>query len=221
MALLVRKDLIDSGSFKTIADLKGKRVTTISPASVLNVFLSDLLTNGGLKMSDVNVVYLNTFADALAAFGNKGLDAAVVVEPVIQTAVDQGLAVRWRGWAEESGNFQGTVIIYSDAVSEDVGKRFMVGYLRGLRDYIDAFNQGKDQDAVIKILTSNTILTDPAPYKKMAVPDYDPNGQLNVASLQKMLQWFVENNQVKTAFPVQDVVNDQYREHALGILGRR
>ena len=91
-----------------------------------------------------------TFPDVLPAFGNKALDAAVLTEPLVTTAVEQGLGVRWRGMDDLFGSFQSTLIIYSPTMTtqrQDVGKRFMIGYLRALRDYQAAFNEGKDLDA--------------------------------------------------------------------------
>jgi hypothetical protein len=50
---------------------------------------------------------------------------------------------------------------------QEVGRRFLVAYLRGVRDYDDAFNHGKDQDAIVAILTKHTNIKDPAVFQKM------------------------------------------------------
>jgi NitT/TauT family transport system substrate-binding protein len=223
MALVVRKDLIDSGAFKGIADLKGKKVTTLSPGSVLNIFLDDVLKPAGLTRADVQPIWLNSFADALAAFTNKALDAATLVEPNIQAAQDQNLGVRVRGWAEQSGPFQGTVIIYGPSMvgREDVGRRFMTGYLRGVRDYVDFLRDGKDREAIIDILIKHLAIKDRGTYGKVILPDYQPNGELFVDSLAKMHRWFLENKQVDKDFRMQDVIDNQYLEHAYSVLGKR
>ena len=57
-SLMVRKDLVDSGRFKTIADLKGKKVAIAAPGTGTASALNETLKAGGLKYSDVDVVYI-------------------------------------------------------------------------------------------------------------------------------------------------------------------
>ena len=117
------------------------------------------------------------------------------------TAVEQGLGVRWKGMDELFGSFQGTLIIYSPTMTtqrQEVGKRFMLAYLRALRDYQDAFDEGKDLDAMVDILTKHTAIKDPAVYRKIVVPASDPNGEMNVQSIKDLQQWYVDNGFVQT-----------------------
>ncbi|HTD77792.1 MAG TPA: ABC transporter substrate-binding protein, partial [Chloroflexota bacterium] len=168
-AWMIRKDLIDSGAFKDLPDLKGKTVSPIGKGSLIDSQFYRSLEKAGLKDTDVNVQYI-AFADCLPAFANKALDAAILTEPFVANAVGQGLAVRWRGLDEVLGNYQGTMLMYSQNFTEqrrDVGNRFMVGYIKGIRDYIDAFNGGQDYDAVVSLLTKYTNLKDPALYKQI------------------------------------------------------
>jgi hypothetical protein len=53
------------------------------------------------------------------------------------------------------------------------------------------------------------------------LPDYQPNGELFVDSLAKMHRWFLENKQVDKDFRMQDVIDNQYLEHAYSVLGKR
>src|SRR4051794_27907071 len=89
---LARKDLVDSGRYKTIADLKGLRsakpATGISP----ELDLAALLREGGLRESDLDIS-LMSFPDMVPAFANGNLDFAWSVEPFATILVNQGNVV--------------------------------------------------------------------------------------------------------------------------------
>src|ERR1700704_4939339 len=56
--LLVRKDLVDSGRYKTLKDLKGMKIAGSALGSASTSTLNEALKKAGLKYGDVEVVYL-------------------------------------------------------------------------------------------------------------------------------------------------------------------
>jgi hypothetical protein len=101
-----------------------------------------------------------------------------------------------------------------------VGKKFMVAYLHGVRDFLDAFDTGKDQDQIISILTSSTLLKDPAQWK--SVPQtFDPNGAILIDALKFNQQWYVEHGAIQTPVDLDAVWDATYSDYAIGVLGRR
>jgi sulfonate transport system substrate-binding protein len=85
-AILVPK----TSPVNSLAELKGKRVALLKGSSAHNLFLKSLL-HAGLKMGDVNLVYLSP-ADARAAFEQGKLDAWVVWDPYYSAAILDGSA---------------------------------------------------------------------------------------------------------------------------------
>jgi len=57
-SLMVRKDHVVSGRYKTFADLKGMKVAIGAPGTGTASALNEALKKGGLKYGDVDVVYL-------------------------------------------------------------------------------------------------------------------------------------------------------------------
>src|SRR5262245_45117161 len=95
--LLVRKDLVDSGRFKTYADLKGMKLAVGTFGSANASAMNEALKKGGLKWSDAaNIVQLQ-FPQHLGALQNKAVDASMTNERTSTTAVTQGPAVRIAG----------------------------------------------------------------------------------------------------------------------------
>lgn len=69
--------------FKTIADLKGKKVGVTAPGSSTNVMLNFALAKAGLKPSDVSVIGVGAGNGAVAAMRSGQIDAISNLDPVI------------------------------------------------------------------------------------------------------------------------------------------
>jgi NitT/TauT family transport system substrate-binding protein len=70
-------------NFKTVADLKGKKVGVSAPGSSTNVMLNFVLAKAGLKPSDVSVIGVGTGSGAVAAMRSGQIDAMSNLDPVI------------------------------------------------------------------------------------------------------------------------------------------
>lgn len=70
-------------NYKSIADLKGKKVGVSAPGSSTNVLLNFVLAKAGLKPSDVSVIGVGTGNGAVAAMRAGQIDAMSNLDPVI------------------------------------------------------------------------------------------------------------------------------------------
>lgn len=223
--LLVRKDHVDSGRFKTLKDLKGMKIAGSAPGSASTSTLNEMLKKAGLKTSDVERVFMG-FPQHVLALQNKAVDAALTTEPSATKAVQSGAAVRILGDDEVYPNHQLAVVLYSGNFAQekpDAARRFMRAYLRGVRDYNDVLRDGKlagpGSDDVIAILTEKTAIKDAATYKAITVNGCNPNGKVHEASLKNDLQFFIEEGQIQGKASVEQVVDNSFVEAALKDLG--
>lgn len=69
--------------FKSIADLKGKKVGVTAPGSSTNVMLNFALAKAGLKPSDVSIIGVGASNGAVAAMRAGQIDAISNLDPVI------------------------------------------------------------------------------------------------------------------------------------------
>jgi NitT/TauT family transport system substrate-binding protein len=111
--LLVRKDLVDSGRYKSFQDLKGMKIAVGTFGSANSSAVNEALKRGGLGWDDATMVAL-TFPQHLAAYANKAIDASMTNEPTSTEAVKQGVAVRVAGNDEIYPNQQTAVVLYSE-----------------------------------------------------------------------------------------------------------
>src|SRR5436190_5236575 len=70
-------------SFKTVTDLKGKKVGVTAPGSSTNVMANFVLAKAGLKPSDVSIIGVGAGNGAVAAMRSGQIDAISNLDPVI------------------------------------------------------------------------------------------------------------------------------------------
>jgi NitT/TauT family transport system substrate-binding protein len=70
-------------AYKTVADLKGRKVGVTAPGSSTNVVVNFFLAKGGLKPSDVSIIGVGAGNGAVAAMRSGQIDAISNLDPVI------------------------------------------------------------------------------------------------------------------------------------------
>ena len=70
-------------NFKSVADLKGKKVGVTAPGSSTNVMVNFALAKAGLKPSDVSIIGVGAGNGAVAAMRSGQIDAISNLDPVI------------------------------------------------------------------------------------------------------------------------------------------
>lgn len=222
--ITVRKDLIDSGQVKTDKDAKGKKIAVPSLKSGAEAQVHYFLKKAGLTLNDVELVAMG-FPDMLAAYSNKAIDMAVQTEPTLNAAVERGLAVRWlpgaMGESFYGGEYQAATLIYSEqfAKNVDTARRFMVGYIKGVRDYYDAFAKAKNKSQIISTLAKYSSEKDATLYEKMEMPMLNPDGKIHVASVKMDFDFFKEMGYYTGKLELQPLIDTQFLDYAVQQLG--
>ena len=225
-SFMVRKELLDSGKVKTLADMKGRKVAITgaggSDASVLN----EAMKSAGLTYDDVEKIYLG-FPQHAPAFQNGAIDGSITTEPTTTNIVKLGAAGILVGNDSFYPNAQTATIMFSNDFAvkrKDVALRFMKAYLRAARDFNDALVGGKLQgpgaDALIAILAKHTVIKSPEVLRNMTMHGVNPDGKLNVDSMKKDLAFFKQTGDVSNAkVSVDQVIDESFAAEAAKALG--
>jgi NitT/TauT family transport system substrate-binding protein len=223
--LAVRTDLVKSGRFKTIKDLKGLTFGGNTSQSAATSTLEVLLKKAGLTLNDVKRVYLS-YPDQVVAIKNGSIDAAIPTEPSAELMFSSGSAVKIMGMDAVYPNQETSVLMYGGAFianHRDLALKFMRGFLKGARYYNDALANGKlagpNADDVIRILQQETRIKDPALLRAITPSGTNPNGKLNVASLRQDLDFFRRQGLIQGQARVEDVVDQSFADQAARQLG--
>ncbi len=183
--------------------------------------LERALERGGLTRDDVELTYLS-FPDINTALANRAVDAGWQAEPLLTLAAERGIARRFVGGDELYPDQQLAAVYYSSAFAArtEAAQRFMVAYVRAVRDYNDAFAKGIDRAAVVQILAQYTAVKDLALYDKLIPSGLEPDGRLNVESVRDYLAVRGRLGCLTAeAADISQVIDESFVNYALVVLG--
>lgn len=218
--LAIRKDL--EGQIKDYEDLKGRPLGVVGTASMDYVFLLRLLAKGGLTDKDVKVQVIRSFPDMVTALANKAVDGALIIEPFITQGEAKDVLVPWKEPVDYAPNEQVAILVYGEKMikNPELADRFMVAYLKSIRDYNDAFLKGKGTEDVIKLLTEVSTIKDAELLRKMRPAGINPNGYVSTAGMQYDLDYYKQEGLLKGDIELEQAVDNQYVDFAIKQLGR-
>lgn len=218
MGLLVRKDLIDSGRFKTLKDLKGLKVSLTSLDGVSQQIVMDgFLKKAGLTEKDIQYLKLS-YAESNVALRTKNIDATIQLEPYLTRAVLDQTAINFASSQEVAPDQQSAGIFYSPQFMKNrypEAVQFMKAYLRGVRLY----NQGLKDPAVWKDVTTalkkHIKIEDDRVWNKMIPVGIDNDGRILVENLSRDLDWYRKKGYISAVPNMSSVVDESFRRQAV------
>jgi NitT/TauT family transport system substrate-binding protein len=219
---VVRQDLVDSGAFAGCASFKGMRVANAADGNNAQIQLERLLQECGLSLADIELIVMG-YPDMLTAFKNGAIDASHMLEPNITRLASEGLAILYKSSDEVYPDEQAAVLLYGPQFIADqrpAAQRFMLAYVKALRDYWEAFTRGTGRAEVIDILARTTSLKDPALIDRVGPTGLNPDGYVSKPTLAQDVDWWVARGYVKTRVDVAQVVDDSFVDYAIERLGR-
>ncbi len=98
--------------YKTVADLKGKKIGISAPGSSTNMVANLILSRAGIQAGDVSFIGVGTAASALTALRSGQIDAMSNVDPVM-TMLEQKGEIRI---IADTRTLKGTVAVFGGAM---------------------------------------------------------------------------------------------------------
>ncbi|HZS00767.1 MAG TPA: ABC transporter substrate-binding protein [Chloroflexota bacterium] len=220
MQLMLRKDLTDE--VRSAADLRGRVVGINNFSSLNHEQLEWALHTGSLELSDVQIEQV-AFPEQLSALANGKLDAGITLEPFVTMAEARNVAVPLVDIGVAMPGHTAQNLFYSPELVQtqpDVGRRFIVAYIKALRYLEDAFEKGINREEAIDIFIKHTTLKDRALYDRMAQSNSELNGNVNVANIERDQDFYMRMGYQQQKADVQSFVDTSFGEYAVSVLGR-
>jgi len=219
--LLVRADLKDT--IKKIADLKGKVIASNGAGSITNYEVGKILESGGVNVKDIEFKIL-PFPQMAIAFANKAIDAALVISPWNSQIVEKELAFIF---ADPDDYVKPTPLTIAvsfintewEKQNPELVSKYIHAYMRGVRDYCQAYHGGPNRQEVIDILIKTGAERRPEVLDKFPWPARNVSGRLNVDSLLDVQAWYAESGLTQKKFPAERLVNFAHVDQAAKKLG--
>jgi NitT/TauT family transport system substrate-binding protein len=215
-SLVIRKDVVDSGRYARLADLRGLTIGVPGPYTVVHYMLALIAERNGFPLDDVRITPV-PMADSLLALRNGSLDGYYDVEPSPTIAERESIGVRVLGTDELYPGFQSSVVFYGPSLTAqpDAARRFMVAYVRGVRDYLTAFFEGKETDRAVDDVRREGI----AVPREIIAGGVDPDARLSVASIEAILDWWQQVGALPSKPDLHAMTDNQYVDEAVARLG--
>jgi len=219
--LMLRPDLKDQ--ITDLKQLKGRTVASNGAGSVSTYELGKMLETAGLKLSDVEVKILS-FPQMGTAFANKAMDAALVIPPFTYEYLDQHLAVEFAEvdkLVKPNPMTIAVIMVNTDWAKEhhDALQGYVTAYLRGVRDYCNAYHHGAIRKDMIDSIVRHAAERNPKLLNDFPWVARSPDLRVNVASMLDMQGWYVANKFSTAKLPVERLLDMSYADAAIKKLG--
>ena len=211
---ILASSLIDQRELANKDTVSGMRIVT-NLASSRGYFMEKMLEKYGLSETNVEVVDIPEAA-ALEALGSGAVDLAVLAEPWITRAVAEGFASEWLPVGTFLPDFQVGLLTYGPNLlhkNPEVGERFMLAYLKGVRQY----NQGKSERN-LEILHQYTEL-DMDLLQSSCWPAFRNDGAVDAGSVTAFQQWGATKELLDELVDSESLIDKRFTDHANQVLG--
>jgi NitT/TauT family transport system substrate-binding protein len=216
-ALVVRKDLFDSGEINTVEEVKGRKVAVSAVGTISHFTLSQILKEANMTLNDVQVS-TDTSQNALAAFQNHALDLSTLGPPQLQQAVNLNYGVVLDSLNRIMPGFQSGFLMFGPNLldkNQEAADKFLIAYLQGIAQY----NQGKTTRNM-EIIEKYLQMDQAALEKTFWTPIYI-DGRIQSDDIVSWQTFFMENKLIDKTVTIDKLINTKYVENARGILKQK
>jgi NitT/TauT family transport system substrate-binding protein len=219
--LMLRPDLKDQ--ITELKQLKGKVLASNGAGSVSTYEVGKMLESEGLTISDVDVKIF-PFTQMAIAFANKAIDAAIVIPPFTSLFLSKGQAVAFKD--PDDLVVPRPLTISVDMVNtdwaqanQDLVRKYYTAYLRGVRDYCQAYHGGANRAELIELALRSGTETRRELLTEYPWPARSPDGRINIESVLDMQRWYTKNRFSTAQLPASRLVDTSYIDYAVQKLG--
>lgn len=207
--LIVRQDLWDAKTIRKAADLRGKHLDVAAEGAPTDLLAHEVIRQAGLVPADVNLTAAeHTPPNWYIALRNHAVDVQATVEPTATDLERQGLGHKWLSYADAIPWFQDVYFGASPTFARDhhdAIRRFLIAYLRAAQD-VDRSGPGWTPKMAAEVakwtqLPLATIMQVPGP------PYVGQLGSVDLPSLERVQTFWVNQGLVKTATPLNDLLD--------------
>jgi len=215
MALVVRKDLYESGVIDTVAEVKGKQVPMPCTACINDYGMSQILKAADLTLNDVVITKMSP-QDIITALGSGSVEVATLGSLQIGQVKGLGYAQTLVLFSDEIPGFQVSYVMFGPTLlndNPDTGKKFMIAYLKGARQYAEGKTERNLEIAEKYIgMDRDTLLNSPW-------PPQNSGGRVNVEDVLTFQDWAYDSGYLDKKVTEEQLIDTSFVDYANTKLG--
>ena len=215
VALMVRKDVYDSGELDTVPEIKGRQVAMSCTACIYDFALAKILENAGLTLSDIETARMSP-QDIVAAFANKKIEAAAVGSLQQGQLITEGYGVNLETFSELLPGFQYGFVMFGPSLlknNPEAGKKFMVAYLKAARQYM----QGKTERNLE--IAQKYFEMDRETLIQSSWSPVSTDGRVHTQDVLDFQDWAYENGLVDKEVAAEQLLDTSFVDYANNVIG--
>ena len=213
ISFVLRRDHIESGRYKSPADLKGMKIAS-GLAAPSSWFVSQLASQHGVSEKEFEIVQLG-LPNVVAGLGNKSIDGGCINEPHETQVLKRVNGVRVMSMDQFKPNFPNGYLLYGPLLTRknpEAGRRYMVAYLRALKDYRAAFiDSTKGSPELVAILKKyNMELLPDTP-----MLDFPAGGAPSFVGVDELVAWHLKMGNIRAVPDLKGLTDNSFLQYAM------
>jgi NitT/TauT family transport system substrate-binding protein len=201
----------------SLKDFAGKSVAVMQIGSSQHYALGRLAEKYGFDLKGVRVVPVQSGANEASAVVGGQVDAAVVPETYVKSALEAGDA-KLVGWVGDETPWQLGSAFTSTKNANERGKivgAFLRAYKKGVAEFHDAFvgpdERRRDGPTAPEVLAIVGKYVGESPEKaERAIPYYDREARLDVKDVLHQIAWYKEQGMIKGDLDGATLIDSRY-----------
>ncbi len=211
-AWIARQDIYESGVLDDLNNLRGMKIG-FNKTQTAEYGLDLILGEVGMTSADIEIMDLSA-PDRVAGITNGSIDIVFLSEPFLSQVVTSGAGTIWRAWETTMPDFQLAMLMYGKTMFEnpDAGNRFMVAYLKAVRQYMEGTTP-RNAQLMAAFLESTP--------EEVVIPCWQSlrtDGSIDTQSILDYIDWAVARGYMLSALTEEQFWDPSFIEYANDVL---
>ncbi|MBM3155800.1 MAG: hypothetical protein FJ004_00765 [Chloroflexi bacterium] len=213
-ALVAKKDLYDSGVLDTVAELKGKQIFMPCTACIDDFATEQILKTESLTLNDVVITKMSR-PDIVTALGSGSIEVATLGALQIVQVKSLGCAEVLALFNDAIPGFHVSYVMFGPTLLEDnpdIGKKFMVAYLKGVRQRMEGKTE-RNLEIAEKYtgMDRDTLLS--SPWTPQAL-----DGRMNIENVLAFQDWAYDSGYIDKKIAEEQLIDTTFIDYANKVL---
>ena len=216
LALVVRKDLYDSGALDTVAEVKGRQVSMPCTACIDDFAVAQILKKAGLTLNDIVITKMSR-QDIVTALDSGSIEVATLGTLQLGQVKSLGCAQTLAPFSDVIPGFHVSYIMFGPTLlndNPDAGKKFMIAYVKAAQQYAEGKTERNLEIAEKYMGMDRNTLLDSA-----WAPQYS-DGRINIENILTFQDWAYDSGYIDTKIAEEQLIDTSFIDYANQMLGQ-